>query len=239
MSAPLFFATELPAALATVTLDEENSKHAIQVLRLKVGDLIRLTNGKGQLATARLQNDHRKQCKVEIIDRQQVQRSARQITLAISLLKNRNRFEWLLEKITELGVTSIIPLLCERTEKESARLDRMQAILQSALLQSGQVWLPALTAPVSFDKLVQWKLSSGVNLIATCSEIPKQPLAQVAQQPTAEFLVCIGPEGDFSEQEIALALQHQFIPVSLGNTRLRTETAGVVGVTLLACPATN
>ena len=234
MSAPLFFSASLPTT-ATVVLDEENSKHAVQVLRLKPGDLIQLTDGKGQLAEARLQHDHRKQCSVEIIHRKQVPRPARAITLAISLLKNRNRFEWLLEKITELGVTRIIPLLCVRTEKESARLDRMQAILQSALLQSGQAWLPELTAPISFDALEKWKLSTGVNLIATCSDVVKQPLVQIAQQNATEFLLCIGPEGDFSDPEINLARQHHFIPVSLGNTRLRTETAGVAGVSLLSC----
>ena len=234
MSAPLFFAASLPTT-TTVILDEENSKHAVQVLRLKPGDLIQLTDGKGQLADARLQNDHRKHCSVEIINREQVPRSTRQITLAISLLKNRNRFEWLLEKVTELGVANIIPLLCERTEKESARVERMQSILQSALLQSRQVWLPTLVTPQEFGAIQKWKLQDGDHFIATCSDVAKQPLSSLVATSKKDVLICIGPEGDFTDDELNIAAENNFVSVSLGSSRLRTETAGIVAVSLLAC----
>lgn len=235
MSHPLFFVHDALTDKTVVLLDEENSKHAIQVLRLKQGDSIELTDGKGHWARAVITQEHRKECGVQLQDLQLLPRAPRQITLAISLLKNRNRFEWLLEKVTELGVARIIPLLCERTEKESARVERMQAILQSALLQSKQVWLPELTMPQPFSSLQDWKLKEGDAFIATCDSIPKQSLASLALTSQKNTLVCIGPEGDFTEQEVALAITNGFKPVSLGNTRLRTETAGVVAVSLLAC----
>ncbi|NBX12057.1 MAG: 16S rRNA (uracil(1498)-N(3))-methyltransferase [Chitinophagaceae bacterium] len=235
MSLPLFFITEPLTSLTAVTLDEENSKHAIQVLRLKNGNSIELTDGKGQLATASIIDDHRKHCQVQVQHIQSIPRPARQITLAISLLKNRNRFEWLLEKVTELGVSSIIPLLCERTEKESARLDRMQSILQSALLQSRQAWLPELAAPQEFRTIEKWKLQDGDHFIATCSEVVKQPLSTLATTCKKNVLICIGPEGDFTDNELEIAAENNFVSVSLGSSRLRTETAGIVAVSLLAC----
>lgn len=235
MSLPLFFITEPLTSLTAVTLNEENSKHAIQVLRLKNGNSIELTDGKGQLATASIIDDHRKHCQVQVQHIQSIPRPSRQITLAISLLKNRNRFEWLLEKATELGVANIIPLLCERTEKESARLDRMQSILQSALLQSRQVWLPALAAPQEFGEIERWKLQDGDHYIATCSDIAKQPLSMLAATSKKNILISIGPEGDFTDHELKIAAENNFVAVSLGSTRLRTETAGIVAVSLLSC----
>mgnify|MGYP006278263521 CR=1 FL=1 len=234
MSHTLFFVPDALTDKTVILLNEENSKHAIQVLRLKQGDFIELTDGKGHWAKAVITQEHRKQCQVQVQDLQLLPRASRQITLAISLLKNRNRFEWLLEKVTELGVARIIPLLCERTEKESARVERMQAILQSALLQSKQVWLPELTAPQSFSSIQNWKLKEGDAFIATCDSLPKQSLASLALTSQKNSLICIGPEGDFTEQEVALAMTNGFKPVSLGTTRLRTETAGVVAVSLLA-----
>jgi 16S rRNA (uracil1498-N3)-methyltransferase len=235
MSVPLFFITEPLVGLITVTLDEDNSKHAIQVLRLKMGNTVELTDGKGQLATASIVDDNRKHCRLQLQHIQSIQRSTRQITLAISLLKNRNRFEWLLEKVTELGVANIIPLLCERTEKESARFERMQSILQSALLQSRQVWLPTLSTPQEFGAMEKWKLQDGDYYIATCSDIAKQPLSSLAATSKKNVLICIGPEGDFTDDELKIAAENNFVSVSLGSTRLRTETAGIVAVSLLAC----
>lgn len=235
MSVPLFFITEPLVGLITVTLDEDNSKHAIQVLRLKMGNTVELTDGKGQLATASIVDDNRKHCRLQVQQLQSIPRSSRQVTLAISLLKNRNRFEWLLEKVTELGVTNIVPLLCDRTEKESARFERMQSILQSALLQSRQVWLPTLATPQEFGAIEKWKLQDGDHYIATCSDVAKQPLSLLAATSKKNVLICIGPEGDFTDDELRIATKNNFVAVSLGSTRLRTETAGMVAVSLLAC----
>jgi len=235
MSAPLFFITEPLVGLTGVTLDEDNSKHAIQVLRLKMGNIVELTDGKGQLATASIIDDNRKHCRLQVQQLQSIPRPLKQITLAISLLKNRNRFEWLLEKVTELGVANIIPLLCDRTEKESARVERMQSILQSALLQSRQVWLPTLVTPQEFGAIQKWKLQDGDHFIATCSDVTKQPLSSLIATSKKNVLICIGPEGDFTDDELNIAAENNFVSVSLGSSRLRTETAGIVAVSLLAC----
>ena len=233
MQAPFFYIQCLQAADSTVVLDEENSRHAIQVLRLTKGDVVCLTDGKGQLATATITDDHRKHSSLQIDAFQAIPRAAKQVTVAISLLKNRNRFEWLLEKLTELGVTRIIPLLCARTEKESARMDRMEAVLVSALLQSRQVWMPELLSPVRFDAVEEWSALATSRFIAYCGEAAKEPLSKLVDSAAENLLIAIGPEGDFTEQEFNQALSFKFKGVSLGETRLRTETAGIVAASLL------
>lgn len=234
MQAPFFYTDSFSPGITTLSLDEENSRHAVQVLRLTKGDPLLITDGKGHLLSAKIIDDHRKHCQVIIETAEFIPRVNKQVTLAISILKNRNRFEWLLEKITELGVARIIPLLCARTEKESLRMDRMEAVLISALLQSRQVWLPELKAAVNFNAIGEWKLPLGSNYIAYCEEVPKKPLGGELRTNTApNSLICIGPEGDFTPSEYALALEENFIGVSLGTTRLRTETAGVAAVSLL------
>jgi 16S rRNA (uracil1498-N3)-methyltransferase len=234
MQAPFFYTDSFSQGINTLVLDEENSRHAVQVLRLTKGDTILLTDGKGHLLTAKIIEDHRKHCEVSIESIEFFPRSEKQVTLAISLLKNRNRFEWLLEKTTELGVAQIIPLRCARTEKETARMDRMEAVLISALLQSRQVWLPELKGPVNFNTIRDWKLSVGSNFIAYCEEVPKKPLGLLISSVAPKSLICIGPEGDFTPEEFAQALEENFTAVSLGNTRLRTETAGVAAVSVLS-----
>ncbi|MFN5134460.1 MAG: RsmE family RNA methyltransferase, partial [Chitinophagaceae bacterium] len=146
-----------------------------------------------------------------------------------------SRFEWFLEKATELGITEIVPLLCERTERQHFRYERMKGILLSAMLQSKQLWLPALSEPVKFEEYIQQTSSSNkiTKLIAHCEDAQKQQLSSL---PIAEFsdsVILIGPEGDFTPTEIKIALQHQYLPVALGETRLRTETAGVAAAVLL------
>ena len=158
------------------------------------------------------------------------------ITIAISLLKNTNRFEWFLEKATEIGVSEIIPLICERTEKQKFRYDRMKGICISAMLQSQQTWLPILHEPKQFNHLAIEQFGTQQKFIAHCNEASgKKNLSTF--QPLNHSTILIGPEGDFTKQEIELALQNGFTPVSLGETRLRSETAGVVASVLLSCQA--
>jgi 16S rRNA (uracil1498-N3)-methyltransferase len=158
------------------------------------------------------------------------------VTVAISLLKNASRFEWFLEKATEIGVSGIVPLLCERTEKEHARIDRLRSILVSAMLQSQQAWLPELSEPMGFSELVG-RPASGGRYIAHCLEAPLSTDSLADWRKTADGvppqLILIGPEGDFSPKEVEAALKEGFLPVTLGENRLRTETAGVVAATLL------
>jgi 16S rRNA (uracil1498-N3)-methyltransferase len=214
----------------TLTLEEDASKHITQVLRMKVGEELLLTDGKGTKATAVITDDHRKRCMVKISNRQKEEASIPKVSIAISLLKNAARFETFLEKATEIGVSEIIPLICERTEKEKFRNDRLHNILVSAMLQSQQCWMPRLLEPVNFDKAVTTS-TFDQKFIAHCLEHQKQSLTSLLQKGSA--IILIGPEGDFTQKEIDLALGNGFKPVSLGKTRLRTETAGIVAAALL------
>jgi 16S rRNA (uracil1498-N3)-methyltransferase len=153
----------------------------------------------------------------------------------MALLKNASRYEWFLEKATEIGVTGIIPLLSDRTEKQHFRQDRMQNILVSALLQSQQTWLPVLYPPTRVEEVIR-QAKQEQRLIAHClEEGERRSLAKLVHSTDAmtEQLILIGPEGDFTKPEIAGALEHGFLPVTLGETRLRTETAGVAAAALM------
>lgn len=244
MALPFFFLPAYEPTASELVLDEENSRHIVQVLRMTPGEALRLTDGKGNLLTAVIIEDHKKKCRVRVDNRITIAPPRRKVTVAISLLKNTSRFEWFLEKATEIGVSTIIPLLCERTGKQHARPDRLRGILVSAMLQSQQAWLPELPDPMPFSGLFAHAAAgnvaivpAGQRLIAHCLEDPR-PTASVADwrslpDPDSSKLILIGPEGDFSPKEIETALKEGFIPVTLGDNRLRTETAGVVAATLL------
>lgn len=235
MSLPIFYIESAAAVNDIITLPEEASKHIIQVLRKQIGEQVQLTDGMGNLLTAEIINGHKKKCGVRIIHEQHAPTADRQITVAISLLKNASRFEWFLEKATEIGIQTIIPLLCERTEREHFRYDRMKSILVSAMLQSQQSWLPVLHQPVGYEQLFRQEDIMGISqkFIAHCMEDARLALHQEVQAEQPSQIILIGPEGDFTSAEVSLAIQHQFVPVTLGNNRLRTETAGVVAATLL------
>src|ERR1041385_6944889 len=148
---PFLYINEYDPLQKKIVLDEDTSKHIVQVLRMKEGEKLNLTNGKGNLLSAEIIDDHKKHCEVKILETNNQQPATRTITIAISLLKNSNRFEWFLEKATEIGINEIIPLICERTEKQKFREDRMRNILISAILQSQQCWLPVLHKPVAYE----------------------------------------------------------------------------------------
>ncbi|HEY8387043.1 MAG TPA: RsmE family RNA methyltransferase, partial [Parasegetibacter sp.] len=230
-SLPYFFEENLSASDKEFFLSENTSKHCVQVLRMSEREKLILTNGKGLRAFAEIIRPHKKQTAVAIIGIEQIPIMPQKTAIGISLLKNTSRFEWFLEKATELGVNAIYPLLCSRTEKQHFRFDRMKGILIAAMLQSQQVWLPEFYEPQQFDKFLSSPLA-GNWFIAHCEEGEKQLLSEVAKNDI-DAGVLIGPEGDFSPEEIQKALAHGMIPVSLGLTRLRTETAGIVAATLL------
>jgi 16S rRNA (uracil1498-N3)-methyltransferase len=232
MPLPFFYISNNEAAQKQIVLDEDTSKHIVQVLRMKVGEQLNLTDGKGNLLTCGITTENKKHCEVEVLSSVTYPLSSKKVTVAISLLKNTNRFEWFLEKATEIGVSEIIPLICERTEKEKFRQERLQGIVISAMLQSQQCWLPVLNDPIHFKKVIK-QPTEGEKFIAHCIDEYRQSLAHQHISTSSHSLICIGPEGDFTKAEIELALQHQFIPVTLGETRLRTETAGVVAAALL------
>ena len=234
MTLPFFYISEFDPTQREQVLDEDTSRHVVQVLRMKEGEKLNLTDGKGHLITAEITDGDKKHCSVRVINSRLTSHVSRKITIAISLLKNTNRFEWFLEKATEIGVNEIVPLICERTEKQKFRYDRMKGICISAMLQSQQCWLPVLHEPVKYIEYIK-SLPNNTDItkfIAHCEE-SNQKNNLSTFQPLNHSTILIGPEGDFTKQEIELALKNEFNPVGLGETRLRSETAGVVVASLL------
>jgi 16S rRNA (uracil1498-N3)-methyltransferase len=233
MALPFFYISSCMPDQQEITLDEDNSRHVIQVLRMHPGETLQLTDGKGTLLDGVILDDHKKKCRVAIKNSATESPRTSKVTIAISPVKNSSRFEWFLEKATEIGVSTIIPLLCERTERQSIRTDRLRNILVSAMLQSQQAWLPVLTEPTPLPQLLG-QTPSGQAYIAHLLEEPR-PTASLASLVRSQdnSLILIGPEGDFTSKEVEAALAANFIPVGLGHNRLRTETAGIVAATIL------
>ncbi len=231
MELPVFYAKGLSPEAASYTMDEPTSKHCVQVLRRENGQQVLLANGTGHKFTAVITDDNRKRCTVQIQQQETIPAPTPQLHIAIAFTKNASRMEWFLEKATEIGIQSIIPLITHRTEKEKFKTERLENILVSAMLQSQQYYLPQLAAPTAFEQLVQHH-NAAQRFIAHCLPDQKTPLQQ-AMLPGKDTLLLIGPEGDFTPDEVAAALAKGFQPVSLGNTRLRTETAGMVGAVLM------
>lgn len=235
MAFPFFYTRYYDPQQQEIELDEENSRHIIQVLRMKKGEQLNLTDGKGNLLTASIIDDHKKKCVVTVQQKSFMKPSPRKVSIAISLLKNANRFEWFLEKATEIGISEIIPMICDRTEKEKFRHDRMEAILISAMLQSQQCWLPVLHEPIPFTLLLKQEevVEASQKFIAHCTDTEKRALASQVNVSLPSQIILIGPEGDFTQAEIEFAINNHFEAVSLGQTRLRTETAGMVAAVVL------
>ena len=233
MALPFFYTNAITATITEFVLNEETSKHVIQVLRMQNGEQLLLTDGKGNLFNAEITDGNRKKCTVKILSVAAQPSPSKKIAIAISLLKNSTRFEWFLEKATELGVNEIFPLICSRTEKQFFRHDRMKNIVISAMLQSQQTWLPVLNEPIKFTALLHTSTAQQ-KFIAHCEEEnSKESLVSKLTFKSTQSIILIGPEGDFTKDEITQALQNNYVAVALGNTRLRTETAGVVAATLL------
>jgi 16S rRNA (uracil1498-N3)-methyltransferase len=230
MSLPFFYEQLISGLHSHFTLSEETSKHCIQVLRMKTGAGLQLTDGLGNLYKASLLSEDKKRSVVLIEEHKVIPLPEKKTSIAISLLKNASRFEWFLEKATEIGITEIQPLISQRTEHTRFRTDRMKGILIAAMLQSQQTWLPILHEPMALTDCIKESVWLQ-KLVAHCEEDAKQLIKDLGPSPETQIL--IGPEGDFTPEEIQLALNHQYLPVSLGDTRLRAETAGVVASALL------
>jgi len=229
MPVPFFYSTGIPEE-GLIRLSEEASKHISQVLRMNTGERLCITDGLGKLYDAEISVSHKKHSIAAVQQVREVDPPSTQTAIGISLLKHANRFEWFVEKATEMGIGAIIPLICERTEKQTFRWNRIHNIMVSAMLQSQQAWLPHLPEPLKFSAVLDAGYRS--RYIAHCEEkADKQLLKNVTKDKGA--IVLIGPEGDFSPVEINQALTAGFTPVSLGNTRLRTETAGVLAAAML------
>lgn len=230
MQLPYFYQKDIDTSKQQLVLSEETSKHCVQVLRMKEGEHLQITNGLGILLTTEIIAASKKNTIVKIISTTTEKPQLTKISIAISLLKNTSRFEWFLEKATEIGVSEIVPIISKRTERQHFRFERMNGILIAAMLQSRQTFLPKFQEPILFTELFT-ENNYITKLIAHCEDDKKVDLKTV--DITNYTLILIGPEGDFTPDEIALALQHNYLPVTLGNTRLRAETAGIVAATLL------
>jgi 16S rRNA (uracil1498-N3)-methyltransferase len=226
-----FYIPGLLAVGGIYALDDAQARHSMQVLRLQANDAVEICNGDGILAIGTIINEGKKKCDVIINAVEQVEPSNFNIHIAISPLKNVSRLEWFLEKASEIGVSQITPLICKRTEKENLRTDRLEQIIISALLQSKQMFKPVLNAPIKIETfLVNTKPANNHFLIAHCEADTKENITQYRHQNST---ILIGPEGDFTTDEITAANQAGYKNVTLGNNRLRTETAGIVAATTL------
>lgn len=223
---PFFYHPPLTEQQQVFTLDEPTSKHCIQVLRMEEGEEMLLTNGLGQRSRARIVAADRKRCGVQLIHTEQLAPRLCTLSLAIAFTKNNSRNEWLLEKATEAGIEHIYPLVSARTEKDKFNAERLKGILVSAMLQSQQCYLPVLHEPAALKKIVTMP-QQGQRLIAHCIDTEARKGLMANLQPGSNVLALVGPEGDFTPEEVTLCLDHGFQAISLGEHRLRTETAGL------------
>jgi 16S rRNA (uracil1498-N3)-methyltransferase len=222
----LFYNPDIDETTETFSFDKEESRHIIKVLRKKDSDILHVTNGLGFLFETAITLASDNKCIVEVLSITKSPEPKFRLHLAVAPTKMNDRFEWFLEKATEIGIQEITPVFCDRSERKTINLERFEKIILSAMKQSNETYLPKLNEAISFKEFVKQK-NEGLQLIAHCEETDKKSLKEVLK-PNESVTMLIGPEGDFSEKEIALALENNFQPVALGNTRLRTETAAVV-----------
>lgn len=230
---PYFYQQQLEEKTGAFQLDEEASHHCTQVLRMKEGAELLLTNGRGLSAKAIIVSASRKRTQVEVQTIEKVGATPAQFGLAIAFTKNKSRNEWLLEKATEMGISHIFPVLTKRGEKDKINPERLNNILVSAMLQSQQVYLPQLHEAQSLPALLSASDALfSQKFIAHCESEQERNSYSNALETGKNTLVLVGPEGDFTEEEIAMSLNAGFKAVSFGPNRLRTETAGLYACTV-------
>ena len=222
----LFYNPTINESQTSFVFDKEESKHIIKVLRKKESDILHVTNGLGFLFTTEITIASDNKCTVKIVSFEKQEAPKYHLHLAVAPTKMNERYEWFLEKATEIGIQEITPIICEHSERKIIKTDRFQKILESAMKQSLHYYLPQLNEPIAFNDFVKTK-KSGQLFIAHCEEIAKKSLKNEVKT-SEDVTILIGPEGDFSVKEIQQAIAANFIPVSLGATRLRTETAAIV-----------
>lgn len=223
----LFYNPNITEASSEIVFDKEESRHVIKVLRKQTGDVLHLTNGKGSIFKTTLLSTDPKRCIAQVRAVEQQAPLPYHLHLAVAPTKLNDRFEWFLEKAAEIGVSEITPLICEHSERKVIKHERYQKILVSAMKQSLKAHLPQLNGAVTFNNFISKTHAAEIKCIAHCEESNKQSFKTVLRSK-ASVLMLIGPEGDFSTPEIKLATSMHFTPVSLGDSRLRTETAAIV-----------
>ncbi len=228
----LFYNPLISETEKSFVFDKEESKHIIKVLRKKERDILFVTNGLGSLFKTEIALASDSKCTVTILSLEKQEPSKYHLHLAVAPTKMNERYEWFLEKATEIGIQEITPIICEHSERKIIKTDRFQKIIESAVKQSLHFYIPKLNEPISYRDFLK-KEFNGQKFIAHCEETDKKTLKSQIKKEN-DILILIGPEGDFSVKEIQMALDNKFIPVSLGSTRLRTETAAIV-----ACHSVN
>lgn len=223
----LFYAPNIHTETTEFVFDKEESKHIVKVLRKTEGSILHITNGKGFLFISEIIQASEKKCIVKITDTTFTNAKAYRIHMVVAPTKMNDRYEWFLEKAAEIGVDEITPVICDHSERKVIKTERFDKILISAMKQSNQLYLPVLNEPVKLNDFLSKEIS-GQKFIAHCEETTKTELKNQIKL-NEQYTLLIGPEGDFSTNEINKALEKGFQPVALGTTRLRTETAAIVG----------
>lgn len=223
----LFYAPDIHTETTEFVFDKEESKHIVKVLRKTEGSILHITNGKGFLFISEIIQALEKKCIVKITDTTFTNAKAYRIHIVVAPTKMNDRYEWFLEKAAEIGVDEITPVICDHSERKVIKTERFDKILISAMKQSNQLYLPVLNEPVKLNDFLSKEIS-GQKFIAHCEETTKRELKNQIKL-NEQYTLLIGPEGDFSTNEINKALEKGFQPVALGTTRLRTETAAIVG----------
>ena len=236
----LFYNSEISIETKQITFDKIESKHIVRVLRKEENDILKITNGKGFLFDAKIRLASDKKCTAEIINFEEKQKPWNYyLHIAIAPTKNNDRIEWFLEKATEIGIDEITPIICSNSERRVIKLERFEKILQAAMKQSLKFTLPKLNKPIKLNEFINQDIDGKI-CIAHCESFDKN-----SKQGEKRFLksiidssekttILIGPEGDFSSEEIKKCLKKNMIPISLGESRLRTETAGLVAVNTIS-----
>ncbi|WP_298138280.1 16S rRNA (uracil(1498)-N(3))-methyltransferase [Flavobacterium sp.] len=222
----LFYNQHIKETDTSFVFDKEESKHIIKVLRKKESDILFVTNGLGFLFKTNISLASDSKCTVNVVSFEKQETPKFNLHLAVAPTKMNERYEWFLEKVTEIGIQEITPIICEHSERKVIKIDRFQKIIESAMKQSLHYYMPKLNEPITFKDFLKKKID-GQKFIAHCEETDKKSLKSELKS-NSDVTILIGPEGDFSVKEIQLALDNDYNPVSLGNTRLRTETAAVV-----------
>ena len=228
----LFYNSEIKNNSNAFSFDKEESKHIVKVLRKKEGDKIFITNGLGYLFESEIIIASEKKCEVKITKESFKQPDSFYTHIAVAPTKMNDRMEWFLEKATEIGIHEITPIICDHSERKVYKIDRAEKIIQAAMKQSLHYYLPKINEPILLSQFVKSNFE-GQRFIAHCEETDKKSFQKTIAK-NEKVTILIGPEGDFSTKEINLALANHFIPVTLGNTRLRTETAALVACHTLA-----
>ena len=223
----IFYTPDLKFSDETYQLSEEESKHCSKVLRLKNGDKVNLVDGIGGFYEAEIIEDHPKRTQLAIVQKQaEFNRPNHHLHIAVAPTKSIDRIEWFLEKATEIGIQEITPIICDRSERKEVKTERLEKIMISAMKQSLKAYLPKLNPAISFKSFIQEQKDTEKKYIAHCIPTAKKELSDDFAK-YQKYLILIGPEGDFSDKEVQIALENGFVPITLGESRLRTETAAL------------